>query len=72
MGEARTGTTQVCHYCGRPLIFGSVVYGNNGDIYHEECARPPSTVGCLPIKHLSESDVRRIVQEELAKLPANV
>lgn len=79
-----TGTTQVCFYCGRPVIFGPVAYGNSGDIYHDECTKPPvgfapaqtyapppQSPGCVPIKYLSEADVRRIVQEELAKLPAN-
>jgi hypothetical protein len=31
----------------------------------------PRTPGCVPVKTLTENDVRRIVREELAKVPPN-
>lgn len=62
-----------CGYCGRPMV--TMVYV--GDCaYHPECVRgpgyaPPSMVpmfpGALPLPHLTENDVRRIVREELVR-----
>ncbi len=71
------GTTPICSFCGRPVL-GHPVWGHSGEPYHRECThgpsgplryepRPPS-LGAYPVTVLTESDVRRIVQEELAKL----
>ena len=73
-----SGTTPLCGYCGRPVI-GMAVW-DAGRAYHAECTRGPSwhqTYASIPSPHgqaralrqLSEDDVRRIVREEMAKMP---
>ena len=70
-------TTPLCGHCGRPVITHAVYYG--GMAYHPECTRgqmyyahmPVDRPGCTPATQLTADDVRRIVREELAKLPPN-
>ncbi len=85
-GEAM-GTTPFCHVCFRPVIGAAVYgnageayhpectrppeHARLSELTMPRYAPLPSEPGCQPLKTLSEDDVRRIVQEELAKLPAN-
>lgn len=65
-------TTSLCGYCGRPAPV-AVMY--DGIPYHAECTRSPQLQyaaypfphepGCVPLRQLTEEDVRRIVREEL-------
>lgn len=70
-------TTPICGHCLRPVVGPAVYHG--GAAYHPECTRgpmhyaqmPADRPGCAPATQLTADDVRRIVREELAKLPPN-
>ena len=65
-------TIPICRHCGRPVLTHAVYYG--GMTCHAECTRGPMPAdrpGCAPATQLTADDVRRIVREELAKLPPN-
>jgi hypothetical protein len=36
-----SGITQLCAYCGRPVLNGAAVMGRSGEIYHYWCTRSP-------------------------------
>ena len=65
-----------CAYCGKPMIVAVQV---GASFYHEECChgqgwKPPMYeplpknfgADCAPIMPLTETDIRRIVREEVA------
>lgn len=64
----------LCGYCGRPMLAGVSI---GGVMYHQECthgpggplryAPMPPVPGAVPWKALDESDVRRIVRDELQR-----
>ena len=72
-------TTPLCGYCGRPVI-GLAVW-DAGRAYHAECTHGPSgpmryvpvpqAPGCVPLRQLTEEDVRKIIRDELALMAPN-
>lgn len=75
-----TAAVLKCAHCGRPI--GGLQTWLGGYAYHYECTLSPDsrqlryepmtvTPCAIPVPPLTESDVRRIVREELAKEKPN-
>lgn len=71
-----TASVLKCAHCGRPI--GGLQTYIGGFAYHYECTLSPNspslhfapnqaTQGAVPLKQLTEADVRRIVREEITK-----